>query len=205
MAATTTQALTFTNTIAVLNEFGKEVVEAYKKGVVKYDAIASHSLLDKVSANVPQQNGSIITVSINLMEYWKFVEAGRQAGKMPPVSAIEQWLSYKHILPGTSQRGVPSYAALTPDLGSLDVAKRSNNLAWAIATNIKKYGIKPKPILRESVSETLKAFEQRIAIALADDVGKVFAHIAGSIWTDVKLEPTGGEWKDIEVRDNIIL
>lgn len=203
--ADSTQALNFTHTLAVLNEFAKAVCEAYKKRLVQYDAIASQRLLDSVSANVPTMQGNKILVTINLMDYWKYIEAGRQAGKMPPISAIEDWISYKHIIPNGSQRGVPSYASLTPTLSSLEANTSTKSLAWAIATNIKKYGIKAKPILAPSVSETMMEFEGRIAIALAEDVGAAFSHIAGTIWSDVNLVKDGGQWQDVEVRDNIIL
>lgn len=203
--ANETQTLTYENTKAVLNEFAQAVCEAYKSGIEKYDAVASRKLLSSVTVNTVNVDDGKITVSINLMDYWKFVEAGRQAGKMPPVSAIEEWLTYKHIIPGDTQRGIPDYAALTPNLDSLDVNKSTSGLAWAIATNIKKFGIKPKPILAESLSETIENFRVSIAEALAKDVSGAFYTIVGNLWSGVSLSKESGSWEDKTITDIMVL
>ena len=205
MASAEQNSIKYENTERVLNEFAQEVVEAYKKGVIQYDAIASHRLLDKVDVGPISTDGGKFIVTIKLMDYWKYVEAGRQAGKMPPVSAIEEWLSYKRDINGSTQRGVPSYAALTPSLMDTSVPKSTNSLAWAIATNIKKYGIKARPILAPSVEETFKNFRESIAEAVAKDVGNSFIAIIASLWSNVKLEKVDGEWQDTTVTDIMVL
>jgi hypothetical protein len=206
------KALTFENTKAVLEQFAQEVCKAYQEGLEKYDALASRELYKSVTINtVNVDDNGMLKVSINLMGYWKYVEAGRKAygndykGHLPPISAIEKWIEWKHIIPNGTQRGVPSYASLTPNLGSLDVQKSTSNLAWAIATNIAKKGIDPKPILKNSVSETMEAFRKLIAEALAKDVSGTFYTIVGELWSGVNLSKENGAWVDRTITDTLVL
>ena len=207
-----TQALKYENTRAVLMEFAQAVCEAYKDGLEKYDALASRELFKSVTIHTADIDGNgQMKVSINLMSYWKFVESGRKAygneykGHLPPIEAIEKWIEWKHIIPGDTQRGVPNYASLTPNLGALDVSKQTSGLAWAIATNIAKNGIDPKPILRDSVKETMDAFRKRIAEALAKDVSSDFHTVVGELWSGVNLTKGDGVWTDKTITDIMVL
>lgn len=196
----------FTNLVNVLQQFGEELVKAYQDGLTDYDAIATHNLINNVTVNPVTVDGDKIVLSINLMKYWKFVEAGRKKGKMPPVGAIEDWIIAKHILPSSTRSGVPSYAALTPTLNDLDVNKQTySSLAWAIATHIKNDGISPKPILKNSIDETLAEFRTRIAEAVSLDVGNAVGGVIASLWSNVKLDKVEGTWTDTEIRDTIVL
>lgn len=209
--ANESQTLKYEKTKAVLEEFAQAVCEAYKDGLQGYDALASRKLFQSVTINTVDTDGGMLKVSINLMDYWKFVEAGRKAygadykNHLPPISAIEDWIEWKHIIPGETTRGVPSYAALTPNLDTLDAAKTNNSLAWAIATNIAKRGIEAKPILAESVEKTLENFRKRIAEALAEDVGGSFQVIVGEMWKGVNLGKEDGNWIDKTVTDIMVL
>lgn len=212
MADEVQKALTYENTKAVLEEFAQAVCDAYKDGIEKYDAIASRKLLNSVTIHTADIDGSgRMKVSINLMDYWQYVEAGRKAygadykGHLPPISAIEEWIQWKHIIPGDTQRGIPDYAALTPNLGALDVNKSTSGLAWAIATNIAKKGINPKPILRDTVKETMEAFKVRIGEALAKDVSGGFYTIVGNLWAGVNLSKESGSWEDKTITDIMVL
>lgn len=199
------EKIEFTNTMKVLEQFGEELVEAYKAGLTEYDAIATHNLINSVTVIPPTNNNGIMEVSIQLMKYWKFVEAGRRKGKMPPVKAIDEWIVAKGLSGADTRRGVPNFAALTPTLSDRYSEGRYSPLAWAIATHIKNDGIDPKPILKDSIKETLKGFRERLSEALVKDVSREIGGIMGDIWSDVKLEKVDGEWKDIEIREEIVL
>lgn len=180
------------NTIAVLQQFADEVVEAYKQGLTEYNAITQghHFLYDSVSSNEPVVNGNHITVSINLAEYWKYIEQGRQAygdnwrGHRPPISAITQWIEWKPISVSSTSRGIAGYAALTPDLSHLSVNTSTDGLAYAIATNIAKRGIPAKPILRNSVEHSLIAFKTRLQEALAEDMSDNSSVLVGELFKE---------------------
>ena len=83
--------------------------------------------------------------------------------------------------------------------------KSTSGLAWAIATNIAKNGIAPKPILRDSVKETMEAFRKRIGEALAKDVSSGFYTIVGNLWSGVNLTKGDGVWTDKTVTDIMVL
>jgi len=56
---------------------------------------------------------------IVMNDYGKYVDEGRAPGKMPPINKIESWCKRKNLNP------------------------------WAVAMNIKKYGIRPQPFMTE--------------------------------------------------------
>lgn len=104
--------------------------------------------LSKSLKGIVKQNGKYIVVSIQLNEYWKFIENGTKP-HWPPLSAIKKWISVKPVLPRPLKSG-----KLPTD----------NQLAFLIARKISKVGTKAKPFL----SNTIKDF---------DLVGKVYNEV----------------------------
>jgi hypothetical protein len=66
------------------------------------------------------------TLYITMNDYGTYVDNGRAPGKMPPINKIKTW------------------------------ADRKGLNAWAVATNIKKYGIEARPFMTE-----LEEFESK--------------------------------------------
>ena len=119
-------------------------VEQYKANLTKADARASGKLIDSIKGSI-NYDGKYVTVDISLQDYWKYVEYGRRPGKFPPVDKIREWIKVKPVLPRPMANGkLPT----------------ENQLAFLISHSIAEKGIKPRPILKE----TLNAFqlEQRI-------------------------------------------
>lgn len=52
-----------------------------------------------------------LEVSLHLPEYWKYIEYGRGPGKFPPIEAIQNWMTAKHIVP-REDRTVPQVSYL---------------------------------------------------------------------------------------------
>jgi hypothetical protein len=94
--------------------------------------------LAKSIRGIVKQNGKYVVISIQLEDYWQYVENGRKAGKYPPINAIKNWISVKPVLP----RPLKS--------GKLPTA---NQLAFLIARKISKVGIKPKPFLKPTITD----------------------------------------------------
>lgn len=46
-------------------------------------------------------------VIFNLEDYWRWVEYGRGPGKMPPISAIENWIKIKPVIPDSRTGKIP--------------------------------------------------------------------------------------------------
>ena len=146
-------------------------------------------------------------VSIDLRDYWKFVEAGRGSGKMPPVEKIQEWIEHRPDLfaIGATEEGIPGHYSATPGINQSDA--KTSPLAWAIAKKIAREGTEytPSPVLKETMEETMAAFKERITAALAQDLGSMLSQVVASVWSDVKISKVDGQWTDLEIRDTIIL
>ena len=100
-------------------------------------SIASGDLVNSVKGIV-KQNGKYIVISIQLEDYWRFLEYGRKAGKYPPLSAIRKWISVKPVLPRPIETGkLPTI----------------NQLAYLIGRKISENGIKAKPFLKPTITD----------------------------------------------------
>ena len=93
--------------------------------------------LSKSLKGIVKQNGKYIVVSIQLNEYWKFIENGTKP-HFPPVDAIKKWISVKPILPRPLKSG-----KLPTD----------NQLAYLIGRKISKVGTKAKPFLKTTITD----------------------------------------------------
>ena len=119
------------------------------KNRLKANGSNASGTLSNSIRGIVKQNGKYIVISIQLEDYYQFVENGRKAGKYPPLSAIRKWISVKPVLPRPTKSGkLPT----------------QNQLAFLIARKISKVGTKAKPFL----SNTIKDF---------DLVGKVYNEV----------------------------
>lgn len=91
-------------------------------------------------------------ISIYLQDYWFYVENNRKPGKRPPIPAIKEWIEVKGLGTGDD--------------------KKDTSWAWAIATNIGKYGAKtlPKPFFESTKEDIYKRFENDIMYAVSEDI-----------------------------------
>lgn len=97
---------------------------------------ASNDLKNSIRGIV-QQNGKYIVISIELNEYWKFIEYGTKP-HWPPPSAIKRWISVKPVLPKPLSSGkLPT----------------ENQLAYLIGRKISKVGTKPQPFLKPTLTD----------------------------------------------------
>lgn len=146
----------FENLEKVLNDFGKFLVEEYKDNLILNDKNASDALYKSVKYQVHTDRGRI-EVNLSLLDYWKYIENGRKAGKWPPISAIEKWIEVKPILPRPM------------DNGQLPTAKQ---LAFLISRKIGLEGIAPQPLLQQSVDSVMDSMMEFIEEAITKDLEK---------------------------------
>ena len=146
----------FSRTEALLNSFAQTIVNRYKDKISEY---SSGKLYKTIDYSITSQNDSYL-VTINLEEYWKYIEKGRRAGaKMPPLSAIEKWIKVRKIIPRpvtlkSGKQRVPTV----------------QQLAYVIARSISRNGIAPRPFMRESIDQTIDDFKSKLTAAVRDDV-----------------------------------
>lgn len=80
-------------------------------------------------------DGKWFEVTFDLPTYWKYLENGRKAGKMPPVDAILKWIQTKPIVPQTISGKVPS----------------PKQVAFMIARKIGRDGTQPTKLLQNTI------------------------------------------------------
>lgn len=100
------------------------------------DSYASGDLVNSIRGIV-KQNGKYIVISIQLEDYWKYIENGTKP-HFPPVDAIKKWISVKPVLPRPLKSG-----KLPTD----------NQLAYLIGRKISKVGTKAKPFLKPTITD----------------------------------------------------
>ena len=147
----------FSQTESLLNSFAQTIVNRYKDKISEY---ASGKLYKTIDYTITSQNNESYLVTINLEEYWIFLEKGRRAGaKIPPVSAIENWIKIRKIIPRpvTLKSGKQRIPTI-------------QQLAYVIARSIARKGIAPRPFMRESIEETMKDFQSKLSAAVRKDV-----------------------------------
>ena len=132
------------------NEFGKDYVKilvAVLKGNRPYPKVASGSLINSINYRL-QDTANGIQVQLLANDYLTYVDKGRQKGSYPPIQAIKRWVEIK---------GIPQEAA------------------WAIRTNIYKFGIKPTNVLRKTTRlvETSRDANRKYEQRMVDNIVKL--------------------------------
>jgi hypothetical protein len=132
------------------NEFGKDYVKilvGLLKGNRPYPKVASGSLINSINYRL-QDTAQGINVILLANDYLKYVDEGRKPGTYPPIQAIQRWVSIK---------GIPKQAA------------------WAIRTNIYKFGIKPTNVIRKTktIIDTSRNANRKYEQRMVDNIVKM--------------------------------
>lgn len=143
----------FKNVVQFLNDFGKELADKNKRNLVNDDAVASGKLLNSIRY-IFNKNNTSFEISMEMAEYWKYVENGRKSGKFPPISAIMEWVKVKRVIPRPYNGKLPT----------------ENQLAFLIARSISKKGIRPRPIFNDSLDDVMNDFENGLEDAFTKDI-----------------------------------
>lgn len=158
----------YVNTIAVLNEFADTLINEYKSKLASegWQSGKLYNSIKKVS--VKNSKGNFM-LTLNLEEYWKYIENGRRAGKqpnrkkMPPITEIRKWIDKKNIIPRPIR--LKSGKEYSPT---------RNTLAFLISRSILKNGFKtaipPKPFFKTSLQTAKEMFIDKIKEALVKDL-----------------------------------
>lgn len=153
----------------VLTEFAKDAEELYKYqialGTPEWgNKNASRKLTDSVKAIVTFGEKEY-EVSLELMEYWKYIEGGSKGTQssppgsvypahFPPVNELIKWINVKPILPRPYNGKLPS-----PD-----------TLAFLIGRKILQEGIEPFPAMATTKEELMNLYRDKISEALGHDM-----------------------------------
>lgn len=122
--------------LTTIQDITNDFVIELKNKLKANDSYASGDLVNSIRG-VVKQNGKYIVISIQLEDYWKYIENGTKP-HWPPVDAIKKWISVKHVLPRPLKNG-----KLPTD----------NQLAYLIGRKISKVGTKAKPFLKPTITD----------------------------------------------------
>ena len=155
------ELIQFDNLRAVLEEFAQEFKDQYRAGLLSHGRFTQYGedrLVDSVDANQVQamvrEGDEAWTVTINLNEYWKYVENDTRP-HWPPPSAILRWVEIKPVIPYPDAKGrIPS----------------PRSLAFLIGRKISREGTTGSHDFRDSREAVLTRFRTRIRVAMAKDV-----------------------------------
>lgn len=145
----------------VLTDFANYFIMQAKDNLGKNGSYASGTLADTMEP-VIEINDYHYSVKIRLQDYWEYVEKGRKkGGKRPPIVSIMNWVLIKPIRPqvGDARNGYDRKKPPTV-----------KQLAFAIATSIKKNGIPARPFFKPAKEAALSYYKEAIALAIAEDV-----------------------------------
>ena len=148
----------FKHTMKALNDFGNFIITNYKSQL-EAEQMNNGELYRTISYSVSTVNSGWV-ISVSLADYWKYIENGRRAGaKMPPVSAIENWINVKQIVPHSMT--LKSGKTVIPTIPQL---------SFLIARSIGRRGIAPKPLFQKSFEAAKQQFIQVIKNAITQDI-----------------------------------
>ena len=147
----------FKHTMKALRDFGQKIVDNYRAELEACN-YQDGQLYRTLSYSVSTGTGGWV-ISVSLENYWKYIESGRRPGKMPPVSAIENWIKVKQILP----------RPLTLKSGK-SVVPTIPQLSFLIARKIGRDGIRPRPFFKQSFEEAKREFLHIIEEAILADI-----------------------------------
>lgn len=145
----------------ILQELAENVKEGYIHKLEQHDRHASGNLMSTVTTQV-EHNGTTYEVSLNLQDYWKYVEEGTKP-HWPPVKALMNWIAIKGIIPRPDKDGnVP----------------KPKQLAFLIGRKIAREGTEGTHDLKKTTDTILAFYEERIAEALHRDALEYLEKIA---------------------------
>ena len=147
----------FKHTMKALNDFGQKIVDNYRAELEACN-YQDGQLYRTLCYSVSTGTGGWV-ISVSLENYWKYIESGRRPGKMPPASAIENWINVKQIVPHSMT--LKSGKTVIPTIPQL---------SFLIARSIGRRGIQPRPFFKKSFEAAKQQFMQVIKDAITQDI-----------------------------------
>lgn len=171
------ELISFSKIQEVLEEYASRAKELYKYQVSLGGHNASRDLINSVETMVTVDGGGTWRVSLQLNEYWKYLEGGSKGTEsspsgavypahFPPPSAILDWIRVKPVLPQPLADGkIPSL----------------KSLSYLISRSIQRHGIEPYPALATTIDELNEQYKDKFIIALSSDVGQYINKVLVSL------------------------
>lgn len=172
--ATSAKTIEYAGLGVYLQQKGNEVIQALRNNLELVNSIATRNLIASIQVKVII-SGNVFTWELLMADYWKYVEHGRKAGKMPPIDSIMKWITDKGI-------EVPLDPFLKKAISSLKNKKikkalsrhtkevMRKKMAFGIARKIAKKGTKPTGFYSDVINhEWVEKLKTDISKALKKD------------------------------------
>lgn len=121
----------------ILQQYGNLIIDSYRRKLNEGGSNATGLLGNSLSTTVNAEDG-IYEVTLQIQDYWKYLEYGRLPGSFPNIDAIRKWIQVKPVLPTPDRNGkIPTIEQLT----------------FLISRKIAEKGIEPRYYLNNTLDE----------------------------------------------------
>ena len=154
----------WTHLLQVLDRVGNYFCNEVQRLMLQNGSNATGNLVNSFSYTYGVDDGRY-WVEISMDDYWKYVNDGRNPGRMPPVQKIKDWVLVKRINP-RPYTYIPSVKSLTFLIQRSIKEKKGYAPPRTILENwIQKKGIKPRP-------QTVTPSVDSLAFLIARKIGR---------------------------------
>lgn len=121
----------------ILQQYGNQIIDSYRRKLYEGGSNATGLLGNSLSTTVNAENG-IYEVTLQIQDYWRYLEYGRLPGTFPNIDAIRKWIQVKPVIPTVQSNGkIPTLEQLT----------------FLISRKIARDGIEPRYYLNNTLDE----------------------------------------------------
>jgi hypothetical protein len=108
---------------------------------------------------IPSQN----EIQVSMLDYWRYVNDGRRPGKYVPIAPLMRWIRAKGFNKNKKTGRFEKF--------------KIKDVAFAISTNIKKFGIEPTYFYDNAATIFERSFEDEAVRALGIDFESFFERV----------------------------
>lgn len=121
----------------ILQQYGNQIIDSYRRKLYEGGSNATGLLGNSLTTQVNAEDG-IYEVTLQIQDYWKYLEYGRLPGTFPNIDAIKKWIQVKPVIPTVQSNGkIPTLSQLT----------------YLISRKIARDGIEPRYYLNNTLDE----------------------------------------------------
>lgn len=150
-----TGALTFDNLNNTLYSFVTDFVDTYKSLLIRDGKNPKGNLIRTLKPIGIEFTSNQISGSVEIADYWKYVEYGRRPGKFPPPNAILEWVRTRPVIP-RAKNGIKPHT--------------ERQLSFLVSRKIAEKGIPAGNQFTEALDICWERWKDKIGDAVSQDI-----------------------------------
>lgn len=150
-----TGALTFDNLNSTIYSFLTDFVATYKSILIREGKNPKGNLIRTLKPIGIEFTSDQISGSIEIADYWKYVEYGRRPGRFPPPNAIIEWVRTRPVIPRAKNGIKPP---------------TEKQLAFLVSRKISEKGIQSGNQYTEALDICWERWKDKIEDAVSKDI-----------------------------------